>query len=221
MAAVTAAVVAGVATTSAAGYSAYQQSQTPGSGHTPAFSNVPQDPLTQAIRGYAARTEISNQATMAPSFASELATGDATSIKTPWVHPGLTPQETTAFGLTGGAGQAVPYVNAPGTTAPPPMTLTPQQRLYLARQRQQMALQAHTDPNAAVPGSMAILNAQQRVQNLQARQARLAGQTDLTPHQLRVQQRIANRLPQAQAVLNRRLGKDPLGSNYATTTGQG
>jgi hypothetical protein len=75
-----------------------------------------------------------------------------------------------------------------------------------------MAEQAGGDPNVLVPNSMAILNEQQRIRNLTARQTRLQGLPTPTPQQQRRLGRVQTALTGSQAKLQQRLTKNPLGS---------
>jgi len=203
MAAVTAAVVAGVATTAAAGYSAYQGSKGGVSQHDPQFHTVPSDPLSESMRQYAARYDVSNMTTMPPSFRSALeAGGTDASMKTNWVTPGLTPEQAVAMGFTSGGGKTIPYASqsdlVAGQEAGTGTKLDPAQRMFLAKQHQQMALASGGDPNVLAPHSMELLHRANRINQLQARQTQLAAIQDPNVRQQRRLGRVQTKLATAQ-----------------------
>jgi len=192
MAAITAAVIAGVGTAATVGMGAYQASQTPsGPGATPTISKLPQDPVSQAMRQYYARMTVANQGQMPPSFQSIIASGgDMSKAKFPLIQPGLTPNEAAGLGFVGGHGETIPYVSAqaaqasqttaPGAAGPTGMNLSPDQTFYMAQER---ARQAQAQGQPVGPWANRIITTQQNLNKVNANIARLQGMDNLTHQQ--------------------------------------
>jgi hypothetical protein len=209
MAAITAAVIAGVGTAASVGGGIYQATQTPtGPGQNPQISKLPQDPISKAMREYEARMTIANQGQLPPSFQSVLATGgqgpggtgvDPNSEKFPLIQPGLTPQEEAAFGFTDPRGNAIPYVSAQDTTNAAAnnqsVNLTPQQRFFMAKEK---AYDAHLSGQPAGPWASSVMQGYRRENQLNTRLGNVqanAGDTPTTQQSRRIaniQQRITN-----------------------------
>jgi hypothetical protein len=219
MAAVTAAVIGAAATAGTAGYGIYQSQQTPsGPGANPTISRIPQDPLSKAERDYYARMGIANIDKTAPSFESVLATGgtgeqggaNMEAAKFPLTVPGMTPNEASAFGLVGSHGEAIPYTS-PGALAGsagaggpgPAATLSPEQTLYMARERNRIAAQTG---QKAGPWATKVLNTNNRLGNITDRLNALQAVEDPTQHQQRVMGRLTTRQSNVQERQNRQLG---------------
>jgi hypothetical protein len=161
---------------------------------------------------------IANIDKTAPSFGSVLATGgtgeqggvDMNAAKFPLSIPGMTPNEASAFGLVGSHGEAIPYTS-PGALAGsagaggtgPAATLTPEQTLYMARERNRIAAQTG---QKAGPWATKVLNTNNRLGNITDRLNTLQGVEDPTRHQQRVIGRLTTREQNVQDRQNRQLG---------------
>jgi hypothetical protein len=229
MGVVTAAVIGAAATAGSIGYSAYSASQTPsGPGANPTISQLPQDPLSKAQRDYYARMTMSNLNSVAPTFGSVLATGgtgpgggaDMSTAKFPLVTPGMTPNEAAAFGFVGGHGEQIPYVNqgaaaasqgGPGGTPGQPggMTLSPEQTMYMARERARIAGLTGQKPG---PWATNVLNTNERLGDITDRLNALQAIQDPTQHQQNVIGRLTTRQQNVQGRQSNQLG-GPLGTS--------
>jgi len=79
---------------------------------------------------------VENQDKTYPSFGEFLTSGgDPAKAEFDLTVPGMKPSEAAAFGLTGGRGEAVPYYDSSQGEG----ALSPEQRLYLAKERQRRA----------------------------------------------------------------------------------
>jgi|SRR5215467_9025774 len=211
MAAITAAVIAGVGTAATVGTQAYQASQTPtGPGKNPTISKLPQDPLSKAMRDYYARLMMTNQGVQPPTFQSVIESGgDMSKAQMPITQPGMTPQEASTFGFTGPHGEPVPYVSptqaqasqqpGPGGAPPPGMTLTPEQNFFMAQERARQSRMAGQEPG---PWASKILQTNQRANMIANRIAALQGRAGDTPTQQQ-QNRLGRLQDRQQRVLGR------------------
>lgn len=229
MAAVTAAVIGAAATAGSAGYGIYQSQQTPsGPGQNPTISRLPEDPLSKAERDYYARMGIANIDKTAPTFGSVIATGgtgpgggaNMDAAKFPLAVPGMTPNEASAFGLVGSHGEQIPYENVgnlqqsagaggPGGAA----TLSPEQTLYMARERNRIAAQTG---QKAGPWATKVLNTNNRLGNISDRLSALQAVEDPTQHQQNRISRLTTRQQNVQERQNRQLGGQ-IGSGGGST----
>src|SRR5215471_14357008 len=180
MAAITAAVIGGVATAASAGMSAMSASKGSVSGHDPQIKNVPPDPLNQAMRQYAARQDIMNINTHAPMFSQFLqAGGTPESATTDWKTPSLSPQDLAAGKVT---------------------SLTPQQTMYLTTQRRRAQVAAGQKPG---PWVSAVQGTTNRLQNVTSRLQTEQGEdlSTMKPRAARQETREIGRLQARQALL--------------------
>src|SRR5215471_20689970 len=151
MAAITAAVVGGVATAASAGMSAYQASQTPATGANPKYTQAPQNPQDKAMKDYFDRVTVANAAKTYPSFSGFLQSGgDPSKAQFPMTMPNLTPNEAASLGFVGGKGEPIPGVSQASVSGDPnvPQTtsLTRDQMMYMAKERARQAAMSGQQP---------------------------------------------------------------------------
>lgn len=140
MAAVTAAVVAGVATVAATGMQVAQQQGAfgggGGGGGGTDVKRLPADPQDKAMKDYYARLAVSNVDKTYPGFNEFLESGgDPAKAKFDMTVPDLKPSEAAALGFVGGKGEAIPTVSQAGLASGDITSLTPEQRIFLAKER--------------------------------------------------------------------------------------
>jgi hypothetical protein len=140
MAAVTAAVVAGVATVAATGMQVAQSQGAfgggSGSGSQPNVKPMPEDPQDKAMKDYFARMTVANVDKTYPGFGEFLESGgDPAKAKFDLTVPGLKPSEAAALGFVGGKGEDIPEVSQAGLASGDITSLTPAQRIFLAKER--------------------------------------------------------------------------------------
>lgn len=210
MAAVTAAVVGTVATVAATGMSVAQSQGAFGGGGGGGggggnYTRTPMDPHQRAMRDYFARMAVVNQDKTYPSFGEFLSSGgDPTKAEFDLEKPGMKPSEAAALGLTGGRGEAVPYYDQDAA----PGTLSPEQRIYLARERQRRARETGSKM-PTYTWAEATLNATDRYKRMGDRKKELEAMNpaDLT----RKQSRYLEKLPEKMAGISERNPKLGLG----------
>ena len=175
MAAITSAVVGAVASIGSSAYQAYAASSAGGGGpgRDPYYRRGPQDPLDKAMRSYYQRANLANATKTYPSFGDFLTSGgDPSKAQFNLDMPALTPQEATAFGFTGPSGQPVPTVDYAGATSGDINKLSPEQIIYLAKERKRAAGLSNQPVG---PWAQTVLNANRRLnrgQPLNPRQTR-------------------------------------------------
>ena len=176
MAAVTAAIVGGVATAAAAGISASQAAKTPASGQPAQLKQIPMNPQDQAMRDYFDRLTVANADKTYPSFAGFLNSGgDPSKAQFPLTMPNLTPNEASALGFVGGKGEAIPGVSQASVSGAPgvPQTtqLTSDQMFYMAKERARQAQLSGQKPgpwaSSVMANRQAGINIANRIANLQ------------------------------------------------------
>lgn len=126
-----AAIAAAAATAVAAGVSAASQAGAfgPGSPDQPKFQQVPKRPFETAQQRYMTRVMMSNLNNRGPNYQDWLKSGGTAEFQLN--TPGMTPMEASGMGFTGPRGEKIPYYD-PTTGGG---QLSPEQTLYLARQR--------------------------------------------------------------------------------------
>jgi len=169
MAAVTAAVVAGVATVAATGMQVAQSQGAMGGGGgggQPEIKKIPMDPNDKAMRDYYARLTVANANTRYPSFAGFTESGgDPAKAQMNVNMPEMKPSEAAALGFTGPHGENIPGVKYEDVASGAQQQLTPEQTMYLAKERARTAQAEGRDtPKWAA-----------RAQRLQKRDERLEG----------------------------------------------
>lgn len=213
MAAITAAVIAGVGAAATAGTQIAQAANTPtGPGRNPTISKLPQDPISQAMRSYQSRMTIANQGQLPPTFASALASAgpggmDPNAMQFPLIQPGLSPSEEAAFGFTGPHGEAVPYESAQATQAATAAGQSPAmssaQNFYLAKQKAYQAHLAGQDPG---PWASSVMQGYRRENQLQTRLGNIQARVGDSPTQQQ-QTRISNIQQRIKDVQGRQAGR--------------
>lgn len=176
MAAVTAAVIGTVATVAATGYSVAQQASASGGGGStqqPKFGQVPGNPQDKAMRDYYARTLVQNADKTYPAFSDYLSSGgDPTKAKFDLEMPNLSPSEASALGFTGPKGEQIPGVKQSDISAEGIATMTPEQRLYLAKERARRSRAIGSEPGPwsgnVETTDTSLRNAQKRLSEVQA-----------------------------------------------------
>src|SRR5215472_8230996 len=107
-----------------------------------------EDPVNSAMRTYYGRLQMENTGTRYPAFSSFLKSGgDPAAAQMNVQIPQMSPFEAEALGFTGPHGQPVATVGTPDQASNLMQTgMTPAQRLYLAHQQQQRAINAGLTP---------------------------------------------------------------------------
>jgi|SRR5262245_25333533 len=199
MAAVTAAVVAGVATVAATGMQVAQSQGAfgggggGGGGGNPNWKKVPEDPQDKAMSDYYGRLTIANANTRFPGFNEYLASGgDPAKAQMDVSMPDLKPSEAAAMGFTGSHGEPLPGISqetaASGSLAE--TGLTPEQRVFLATERRRQARSQGQEPKgwAAKVGQLT-----KRHERLESRIGQLGAVEDPTMRQQRQLERVTKR----------------------------
>jgi hypothetical protein len=190
MAAVTAAVVAGVATVAATGMSVAGGMGGGGDGGAakdPNFKPVPEDPQDRAMRDYYARALVANATKTYPAFSEYLQSGGAAEkAKFPLEMPGMKPSEAAALGITGPRGEAIPYVT-PEAAAAAGGRLSPEQILYLAQERRRDAAQRGKE---AGPWATKVGRLGGRIGRLESRLEKFLPTPEIEPREERIQAKL-------------------------------
>jgi len=204
MAAVTAAVVAGVATVAATGMQVAQsQGAFGGGGGGGGQANVkplPEDPQDKAMKDYFARMTVANVGKTYPGFGEYLESGgDPEKAKFDLAIPELKPSEAAALGFVGGKGEDIPGVSQEGLASGDITSLTPEQRIFLAKERAAGAKASGGKPG---PWAGRVTRLGGKIGRLENR---LEGLQAIPEDQIRPGQ--AARIPKIQGKLERLRGK--------------
>ena len=207
MAAVTAAVVGAVVAAGSTAYSAYSASQAGGgSPGNPQFRQAPADPLDRAMRSYYARTTLANADKTYPAFNEYLSSGgDPSKNKFDLDMQDLKPSEAAAFGFTGGRGETIPYGDYEGLASGDIKNLSPDQILYLAKERRRQAM-ATGQPVGKWAGG--VLRTNNRLGRVSARLDALEALDDPNRRQQRRITRLTDREARLQERQRRQLNPD-------------
>lgn len=120
-----------------------------GAASNPQFKPVPRAPDDQAMRDIGARMLLQNANAQYPGFADySRSGGDPSKAQFPLSLPSLSPQDMTALGFTGKQGQAIPGTPMEQAAAAGATGLSPQQSIFLGKQRSNQAQQAGGPGNA-------------------------------------------------------------------------
>lgn len=192
MAAVTAAVVAGVATVAATGMQVAQSQGAfgggGGGGSGGKVTKIPPDPADKAMRDWADRMVIANADKTYPGFGEFLQSGgDPAKAQFDLTVPDLKPSEAAAVGFVGGKGEAIPTVSQEGLASGDITNLTPEQRLYLAKERYRSAKAAGQEPG---PWASRVNRLSGRIDRLQGRLENFASTPEVEPREQRIQDRL-------------------------------
>jgi|KBSMisStaDraftv2_1062788.scaffolds.fasta_scaffold1017811_1 hypothetical protein len=178
MAAITAALIGAAATAGTAAYTVHQQSQA-GKTTDPVIRQGPQDPLSEAMRGYYARTALANADKTYPSFGAFLQSGGDPSLSEFNMDmPALKPSEAAAFGFTGPRGEVIPGVSQEDLASGRQKELSPEQILYLAKERRRKAV---TRGQPVGPWAQGVIKTDNRLRDTQQRLDYLHGAEGLGP----------------------------------------
>jgi len=208
MAAITAALIGAAATAGTAAYAANQQSQAAKSAG-PVIRPGPQDPLSEAMRGYYARTTLANATKTYPSFKGYLESGgDEAKAKFDLDMPALKPSEMAAFGFTGPRGEVIPGADYNDAASGAQKELSPEQIMYLAKERRRKAV---TRGMPVGPWSQGVITTDNRLRKTQDKLDYLHGIDNVTPRIQRRTDRLEDREARLQGRQQRQL--NPPGSN--------
>lgn len=214
MAAITAAAISAAVAVGTTAYTASQQGGGGGGSDRPKnFYGKPEDPQDEAIKNYFARLNVENVGTKYPDFGQYLQSGgDPAKAQMDVKYPALKPSEAAALGITGGRGESYPGVDPTTGETVNSAALSPEQRLYLARERYRKAKAQGVDPGG---WEEHVVNQARRYSNLTSRLTDLGAIED--PNQ-RQQNRI-ERLTQRKEMVGKRLTRN-LGGAPPTPTGR-
>jgi hypothetical protein len=208
MAAITAALIGAAATAGTTAYAMNQQSQAAKSAG-PVIRPGPQDPLSEAMRGYYARTTLANATKTYPAFNEYLKSGgDPSKAKFDLDMPDLKPSEAAAFGFTGPRGEAIPGAGYEGLASGTQRELSPEQIMYLAKERRRKAV---TRGMPVGPWAQGVVRTDNRLRQTQQKLDYLHGIDATTPRIQRRTERLEEREERLKGRQQRQL--NPPGSN--------
>lgn len=192
MAAVTAAVVAGVATVAATGMQVAQSQGAfgggSGGGQGGKVTRTQEDPQDKAMADYFARMTVSNVDKTYPGFGEFLQSGgDPAMAKFDLTVPDLKPSEAAALGFVGGKGEAIPTVSQGGLASGDITSLTPEQRMFLAKER---AAQAHAAGQEPGPWASRMQRLGGKIGRLENRLEGFQGTPEIEPREQRIQDKL-------------------------------